>query len=39
MFMVKFPDPDTVIVGKTHSELVVELVEQTGKNLDEYNFC
>ena len=25
MFMVKFSDPDTVIVGKTHSQLVAEL--------------
>ena len=46
MFMVKFPNPNTVIVGKTHSELVDELVEeligQTGGDLDNpilYDFC
>ena len=33
MRMAKFPDPGTVIVGKTHSQLVDELLEQTGTNI------
>ena len=33
MRMAKFPDPNTQIVGKTHSQLVKELEEQTGTNI------
>ncbi|GMI35852.1 hypothetical protein TrRE_jg10963 [Triparma retinervis] len=34
MFMVKFPNPNTEIVGKTHSQLADELLLQTGSDLD-----
>ncbi|GMI48899.1 hypothetical protein TrCOL_g5543 [Triparma columacea] len=33
MRMAKFPDQDTVIIGKTHSQLVDELEVQTGTNI------
>ena len=36
-YMVKFPDPDTVIVGKSQNELLLELVEQTG--ISNFGFC
>ncbi|GMH72915.1 hypothetical protein TrRE_jg9267 [Triparma retinervis] len=37
MYMVRFPEP-VEIVGHTHSELVKELIEQTGRDILSFTF-